>query len=606
MAQDQQLKIRLDVIDGASKALKKITDSIFSIKGALVGLGAGVAFKSLVNIGKTAEETRVRLNLLTGDIYKGGQAFNSFTQFAIDSKIPLDDVIASSKKLLAISATPQRLAKNLEIIKNISAQTGLSFETTVDQFSKATTKGLNNARIFADENIRVLLGIPKGLEVSGREALKLFEKDFSGSGRFGQANKSIKDTLTGTIIGLQNLLFVFASQISTGFFGELKKQLGDLELFFNLNKVAIIDFAKNVGSTLANAIILASNAFKFAFENANLLISLFIGTKVFQATRAIQSMAVAMGLLNTALLRNPIAIVIGAIATVIGLVATNWDKLSTAIGGYIDKIKEAKTETNAWAVSLGGEVQEGLDNINGDDILKKIKEPLNETNSSFEDFIDNTYNWQDAMGDTSILDDILDKFNELTEATKSVSTSIAEGMVKAIDDFSQGIAESIVLGKNLKTSLKEIAQTILMEVIKAQVKEIGVLLSKLALEKAILFYKQAQASVSSGGGFLGAIGSLFGGGGGGDLTATMGSFAEGGSVKAGEPITVGERGREVFMPKTDGTIIPTEKLDGATNINFSITATDVRGVKELLIDNRATITNIVNQALNSRGKPALV
>ena len=45
---------------------------------------------------------------------------------------------------------------------------------------------------------------------------------------------------------------------------------------------------------------------------------------------------------------------------------------------------------------------------------------------------------------------------------------------------------------------------------------------------------------------------------------------------------------------------------GATNINFTVQATDVKGVQELLIDNRATITNIVNTALNQKGKPALI
>jgi hypothetical protein len=45
---------------------------------------------------------------------------------------------------------------------------------------------------------------------------------------------------------------------------------------------------------------------------------------------------------------------------------------------------------------------------------------------------------------------------------------------------------------------------------------------------------------------------------------------------------------------------------GGANITFNINATDVKGVKELLIDNRATITNIINSALNQKGKPALV
>ena len=71
---------------------------------------------------------------------------------------------------------------------------------------------------------------------------------------------------------------------------------------------------------------------------------------------------------------------------------------------------------------------------------------------------------------------------------------------------------------------------------------------------------------------------------------------------------VGERGRELFIPNQSGTMIPNQDLGttGSTSINFTINATDVKGVQELLINNRATITNLVNQALNARGKSNLV
>ena len=95
-----------------------------------------------------------------------------------------------------------------------------------------------------------------------------------------------------------------------------------------------------------------------------------------------------------------------------------------------------------------------------------------------------------------------------------------------------------------------------------------------------------------------------------------GQRAEGGSVlrrAAGGRTTqtnaylVGERGRELFVPNTDGEIISNERLQNlGTNVNFTINATDVKGVKELLIDNRAVIVNIINSALNQKGKAALV
>jgi phage-related minor tail protein len=184
-------------------------------------------------------------------------------------------------------------------------------------------------------------------------------------------------------------------------------------------------------------------------------------------------------------------------------------------------------------------------------------------------------------------------------------------MNRAIEGFSKGVAESIVLGKSLQGTLKGVAQTILIEIISAQLKEIAVLISKLAVEKAILAVKTAQASVSGGGGFFGdllSIGmSAFGGGGMTPIDASVVSpFAEGGSVRGGMPITVGERGRELFVPNTNGTIVPNHDMGSASNITFNIQANDVRGIRELLIDNRATIINLVNQGANQKGKSNIV
>ena len=73
------------------------------------------------------------------------------------------------------------------------------------------------------------------------------------------------------------------------------------------------------------------------------------------------------------------------------------------------------------------------------------------------------------------------------------------------------------------------------------------------------------------------------------------------------PITVGESVRELFVPNTNGTIIPNHDMGASgMNITFNIQANDVRGIKELLIDNRATIINLVNQGANQKGKSNIV
>jgi hypothetical protein len=106
---------------------------------------------------------------------------------------------------------------------------------------------------------------------------------------------------------------------------------------------------------------------------------------------------------------------------------------------------------------------------------------------------------------------------------------------------------------------------------------------------------------------LQAVLMAMGGGGGGGFKLPF--FANGGAVSKGQPIVVGEQGAELFVPNQTGQITQSARgtgMGGATNVNFTINATDVRGVKELLIDNRATIVNVINSALNEKGKEALV
>jgi len=100
---------------------------------------------------------------------------------------------------------------------------------------------------------------------------------------------------------------------------------------------------------------------------------------------------------------------------------------------------------------------------------------------------------------------------------------------------------------------------------------------------------------------LNAIG---GGGGGGGLPF----FAKGGAVSKGQPIVVGEQGAELFIPNSTGQITQSARGTdtGTTNINFTVNAVDVKGVEELLLENRSTIVNVINGALNDQGKEALV
>ena len=58
-------------------------------------------------------------------------------------------------------------------------------------------------------------------------------------------------------------------------------------------------------------------------------------------------------------------------------------------------------------------------------------------------------------------------------------------------------------------------------------------------------------------------------------------FAKGGAVSKGQPVVVGERGPELFVPRSSGTIVPNNKLGGGGStsvvVNVDASGTDVQG-----------------------------
>ena len=72
---------------------------------------------------------------------------------------------------------------------------------------------------------------------------------------------------------------------------------------------------------------------------------------------------------------------------------------------------------------------------------------------------------------------------------------------------------------------------------------------------------------------------------------------------------VGEGGAEMIVPDSPGTVVPNNKLSSMQqpiNVNFNINTVDARGFNELLVNSRGTIVNLINSAVNEKGKMAIV
>ena len=85
-------------------------------------------------------------------------------------------------------------------------------------------------------------------------------------------------------------------------------------------------------------------------------------------------------------------------------------------------------------------------------------------------------------------------------------------------------------------------------------------------------------------------------------------FEKGGRPPVGQPSIVGEKGAELFVPDQAGTIVPNDKLGMGqpVTVNFNINTVDARGFNELLVNSRGVIVNMINQAVNEKGRMAII
>lgn len=134
-----------------------------------------------------------------------------------------------------------------------------------------------------------------------------------------------------------------------------------------------------------------------------------------------------------------------------------------------------------------------------------------------------------------------------------------EELQEAAEDFARtfaGAFEDAILSGDLDNALKGLLEDMARLIIRLTIIE--------PLAKSV-------AKALSGGGGGGLIGGLISG-----ISSIFGR-ASGGSVSANKPYIVGEKGRELFVPRMSGTIVPAHKMGGASQIVVSV---DARGATD--------------------------
>ena len=606
----QNLKINITAKDKTQQAfqgvrgkLKGLKDSIFSVQGALVGLGGGLAIRSIVGTGRSIEDLQVRLKQLFGSTQEGAKAFQVMTDFASQVPFSLEQIQNASGNLAVVSGNAERLSKILEITGNVASVTGLDFQTTAEQIQRAFAGGIASADIFREKGVRDLLGFKAGATVSAEETIKAFEKVFGKGGKFGTATDELANTFTGTLSMLSDSVFKFQKRVADkDFFASLKKEFKDLDGFIKENEATFNDIADAIGGALAGAVKLLSGTIKA------------IAVSVDAVTTAYEFL---IQTLNKLPLVN------------IKLITKEQRQLQRELMKYEDTIMriarlrdeelKATIKTSLASKKTTEETQKTFNIFESHHKLVKAVEDSEKRRTdrligaSRNIFDEQQKIEKSVKGQATLGEEILLKIREQNNQF-SLSSEILGTINSFTSRVSRSIAEAVVLGKSLNMSFKELAQQLLVDVLAKMIERIALLTiekfivdkifkqdtDKLRMEKNITKEKQKQVMLQA---LLMAMGGGSGGGSGGFKL-----FASGGAVRKGQPTIVGERGAEMFIPNSSGQITQSARGTGggAVNVNFTINTIDSRGFDQALIENRGTISSIINSALAEKGRGELI
>ena len=660
-------------LNGVQKSLGRLKNSVFNLRNAFLGLGAGLVVRNLVNTGKQLENLRTRLKFLLKDTNEGAKAFDNMTKFA--SKVPfsLEEIQAGAGILATVTDNADDLQKMLEITGNVASVTGLDFRTAGEQIQRSFSAGIGSADIFREKGVRNMLGFKAGATVSIEETVQAFERVFGKDGRFGKATDELANTFEGTLSMIGDKVFNFKKVLlEAGFFDELKNQFGDLDKFLERNAEDLDRIATSVGRNLAQGMVKVVQVGKDLIPTINTIGS---GLKsIFDGFMSMPEYARTTGIIGAFLLGKKGAVGLASISFIIDKVKdlVQTEKIK---GGLIDF--ESIEQAQLRLAEINKELDEGLKKeyefidvrgkgqviledykkLTADQIanLTKQKEEaekyitlerlknstafehtqiLHEGLATHQEIIkaqakrlENTARENGLIRNQnqqilSLKDKIENLNNESLETMrmkfKDITTTIAEGLNAGISSFSNSLARAIILGEDLGKSFKKMVAdalvntlAILIEIIirMGVQKILGIDLENQEKKHLDIMKKktaelQKQLGISL---ILATLGFFTGGS---FLSTSGGSMkrASGGSVQKGQPYMVGEQGAELFIPNQSGQITQSARGTdtGTTNINFTVNAVDVKGVEELLLDNRSTIVNVINGALNDQGKEALV
>jgi len=560
--------------DQTETTTTKMSSSFRKVGGALAALGGAAALgglvKGFIQTGAEVENLGVRFNTLFGSVEEGSKAFQVMSAYASQVPFSLQEIQRGAAPLATVATNADQLGQAMLLTGNIAAASGLSFDEAAGNIQRALTAGINSADQFRERGVSAMAGFEAGTSYSVEQTLEKLNEAFGAGGKYDGITNDLANTTNGALSMLGDSWFNFQRTVAeSGLNDSFRDLVNTLKpLLDQLRPLAVL-----IGRVLAAGFNFLSYTIRIVTAYMDQLavataayIALRLSKTIFNTVRQMQSLA------RVALINRNVFKSLGAIIrkNPLILLALGAAFAVEKLGGFEETLKKLEekfprvfggiSDSASEFFDGMGEGMEGLNDLLSQPLQIDIagglsggKKDAEKAMNSLQGIVDaNIEPVHKLQAEYDLLAANLDKFSgpareRAEEALASLGQKILEqnpiisSLNSAISNMSASLSDSfadmLMSGKMNLDGLKNIFSGFV----------------KMMLAKAIELFVINQMMNAIFGGVPGfnplPQGRLFG-------------RASGGSVNNGQPYLVGERGPELFVPSSAGTVMNNSNTKG--------------------------------------------
>jgi len=551
-----QANVTKGSIMGLAARFAPLAAGLVAVTAAFKGVGASVA------AARKIEDIGIVLKNIVGDAEGGAQALQMIRDVAQELPFDFEQIAGATPALATVSKDIKELEENTRLAADIAATTGMSFEDAASQLQRAFSGGAGAADMFREKGVLAMAGFQAGASVSideTKKKLREFGESVEG------AALALNDSFSGAVSQSQDRLFDFSATMGGAIVPEFKTFLSSLVKIYDDNKEAIQGFAKAVGDGVVAAFFAFLQTGAVVVDFLTMMHGLFKSVAGFIQDNFGEVIGNVMDFAVKA---------IGGVVEAIAFLGKGIGKLISFTTGndsmekFFENIQNAANKARTGGVDQVKVALEDLGNVvpetRAQDFIAQLIADMTAAGLTAEEqaakLAKTLENTVDA-GATIIKNGASDATTVLSDFASSAETLEAT-FFSATKSLTDGLAQSLIDGGSVLGNFKDFFRKIVKEMI-AQ-----------ALKLAVI-----QPILSSIFGVFG-FGIDFSS----NKISKLPGRASGGPVMQNKPYIVGERGPELMVPSTNGTIIPNEQLGmgRTTKVTYNINAVDARSFKQLV------------------------